>query len=429
MYMCKCFSFLLLGEDFFSVDSASKKTQSKPKTVVPVSEPPPPSGTLSPDSDELFNDDPLFGGAPSKPSAPAPAQKKKQESTKHPKTDVLFASSPEPEKSAEDEDDLFSSSSKPPAKPSPQISRAEPAKSTPPLKKEPSSKVAAKKQKTDGLFGGSDESEDDLFSAPKPKKSSQPKPTSKPATKAVDELFSDDPLEGSTLSQPKPKPASKQVKHSDDLLDDPLAGPLSQNTKPKSVTKVAKPSDDLFSDPLAGSPPPPGTKSKPVTKVAKPSDDLFSDPLAGSPPPPATKSKPVRSSDSLFSDDPLATSPPPDTRPKPKSKPVEVSDDLFDDPLATSQPPETKPKPTQRQKASESDDLFSEEPEPEPKAEIPVKKKPAGAVSLFGGIDPFAAAGKNKVGVAGKSHDKEKPSLSSPSAPEKKDDLFGKKIN
>ena len=66
---------------------------------------------------------------------------------------------------------------------------------------------------------------------------------------------------------------------------------------------------------------------------------------------------------------------------------------------------------------------------------MPAKKKPAGAVSMFGGLDPFAAAAaaKGKAGGGkgvggGKSHDQEKPRLStSPptSESEKKDNLFG----
>ena len=134
----------------------------------------------------------------------------------------------------------------------------------------------------------------------------------------------------------------------------------------------------------------------------------------------------------MFSDDPL---PAPDTRPKPqKSKPPPSEDDLFDDPLAGSRSPKMRPKPTK----SDHDDLFSDEPPtaaPSAKVdEVPAKKKPAGAVSMFGGLDPFAAAaaakGKGKGGGGGgKSHDQDKPRLSTsppPSEAEKKDNLFGK---
>ena len=137
-------------------------------------------------------------------------------------------------------------------------------------------------------------------------------------------------------------------------------------------------------------------------------------------------------SNDLFSDDPL---PAPSTRPKPqqKSKPAPSEDDLFSDPLAGSRSPKTtKPKPTK----TESNDLFSDEPPAVAKVdEVPVKKKPAGAVSMFGGLDPFAAAAaaKGKAGGGkgvggGRSHDQEKPRLStSPptSEAEKKDNLFG----
>ena len=430
--------FIYVGEDdVFLTGSTSKKTKSPAQVSEPAPQPST-GGTLSPDSDDLFKDDNLFGSGANKKPASAPAKTAKQESpavAKRPqRSDDLFTSSPEPGKRDDDSDDLFSS--KPSSnKPSPQISKAtkEPAsssKATPPLsKKEASPKIATKKKSpTGGLFGGSDESDDDLFAAPKPKKSAQPKPASK-STKAPvsDDLFSDEPFGVSTKSQSKAKPATKQAPPSDDLFTDPLAtSPPPPDTKPKSTKKAAKPvvedtDDDLFSDPLGGNlQPTSSTKSKAV----KPSgDDLFSDdPLASKSLPPQvdatrSKSKPkAKASDDLF-DDPLSTSPPPDTRPKPKSKPA--SDDLFDDPLASSPPPKTKPKPSR----TESDGLFSDEPSSPKVEEVPAKrKKPAGAVSLFGGVDPFAAAGKSKVG---KSHDQEKPRLST--SPEKKDSLFGKK--
>ena len=450
--------------------------------------------------------------------------------TKRPsqRSNDLFASSLEPDKREDDSDDLFSSSAKPPSnKPSPQVSRAKqpPAKTTPPAsKKEASPKVTTKKTtKTGGLFGESDGSDDDLFSAPKPTKSTQPKAASKrSATKvgASDDLFSDDPFGATTKSQTKAKPATvKQAPPppSDDLFTDPLATsppPPSQDVKPKPTKKTAKPVErerdddddgDLFSDPLGGGsmqqptsrgtkpkavkptaddddlfsdnplaaaaatkslPPrrvdparskpkaktkdsddlfssddpltsslPSGTRAKPAPKAAKPhSDDLFDDPLATSPPP-GTHPKPSRSKPAavaggdLFSDDPL---PAPNTLPKPhKSKPPSEGD-LFDDPLAGSFSPKTRPKPTK----AESDDLFSDELPVEPSLKVeevvPAKKKPAGAVSMFGGLDPFAAAAAARgKGGGGKSHDQKKPRLStSPPLPsseaEKKDNLFGK---
>ena len=416
-----CCNPIFSGEDddFFST---GKPSQPKPaKTAAPSVAPP--TTSLSPDSDDLFNDDPLFGGGVSKstapPTKPSPKETKKQEPAvkKRPPSNDLFASSPEPDKPSEDSDDLFSSKSKPPpAKTSPQVSKA---KSTPPVKKQASPQVVKKKTKpaatSGGLFGGSDDSEDDLFSDPKPKKPSQPKTTAKSA-RQTDDLFSDDPFESSTSSVSK--------------------------AKPKTVTtKQKETSDDLFSDPLASTPPvkaaAPATKPKQPTTSARPpanDDDLFSDPLSGSAPPTSLPGKKAKQSDDLFSGDPLLAGMAP---PRTKAKPIKTSDDLFDDPLATSPssslaapPPKTKAKPSAR---TGSHDLFSDEPdvepEPAPKVEVvPAKKKPAGAVSMFGGIDPFAAAKGRGGGGKDKSHDQVKPRLSSsPSQADKKDSLFGKK--
>ena len=375
-----------VGEDDFLIGGTSKK----PKAAAPVSKAttqPSADGTLSPDSDDLFKEDDLFSsGGSKKPSSSAPAkateakttkQKSPATASKRPqRSNNLFGSSPEPDQ--DDSDDLFSSSAKPPSnKPSPQISRAKQpsAKATPPaVKKEASPKVTTKKKTTtDGLFGGSDESDDDLFSAPKPKKSAQPKPASKPS----DDLFSDDPFEATTKSQTKTKSASssKQARPppSDDLFTDPLATSLSsssssqpkpQDVKSKAQKKATKPvergrdvdgDDDLFSDPLGG-----GSLQPTKSKAVKPADDdLFSDdPLAPTKSLPtsrqvdtAARSKPklkakeAPAGDDLFSsDDPLTSSLPPATRAKPTPKATKPSsDDLFNDPLATSPPSQGKP--------------------------------------------------------------------------------------
>ena len=432
IFRCTCIHFqgypslifsTSVGEDDDFFEAKQPKKSSKAAAPAPRTATPPP------ESDDLFSSDPLFGGEASKPSASPTCKiekrKNEQPTKKPPPSDDLFASSPEP---AGDEDELFSSRNQPPTKASPQVSKA---KTSPPLKKQPSPKAAPKKKTTTGgLFGGSDDSDDDLFSDPKPKKVTQPKPATKPAGKGKEDLFSDDPFDSSSSKSKFKAEASKQAKPPDDLFTDPLATSPPPETKAKPV-KLAKPvEDNLFSDPLATSPPPTQARPKPATKVAKPStdsDDLFSDPLSGAPPP--TRAKPKPQDDDLFSDEPLPAAPRTQTKPKAVTKPP---DDLFDDPLATTPPasaPETKPKPATR---AGSHDLFSDDVEAEPEPVAPPKKKLAGAVSMFGGIDPFAAGGgigKGKVGGKGKSHDQEKPRLStSPqsSEAEKKDNLFGK---
>ena len=113
-----------------------------------------------------------------------------------------------------------------------------------------------------GLFGESDESDDDLFSAVKSKKSTQSELALKLTTRvaASDDLFLNDPLGASTKLQSKPKPVTiKKALPSDDLFTDPLPPPQLQDTKltcksTKRVTKQVEKNDDddLFSDPIFG---------------------------------------------------------------------------------------------------------------------------------------------------------------------------------
>lgn len=265
------FSFLhahVGDDDLFSTGSMSKKSIA----AAPVSKPIPHlsvNDIFSPDSDDLFTEDNLCSGGASKTPVQATATEArscKQESPtvivaiKQPQRSIdLFASSPELDNHEEDSDDLFLSTPK--KNTSLQVSKAkQPPTSAmttlPLLKKEASPKVAIKKEMLTmgSLYGGSDESDIDLFSAPKSKKFTEPDQASKLSTRVAvsDDLFLNDPLGASYKLQSKAKPVTtKKALPSDDLFADPSLPPQLQGTKPTMKTAAANDDDDdLFSDPI-----------------------------------------------------------------------------------------------------------------------------------------------------------------------------------
>lgn len=232
-------------------------------------------------------------------------------------------------------------------------------------------KPSKSSKKVDLLFEGEEEEEGggDLFTFGAPsKKKAAPKP-SKAAKVEDDDLFAD-PLMGGVVAGTSSKPKPKAKVETDKLFGG----------------SVSPPREDLFKPPKLAK-----TETKSQLPKEKERDRLFSnDSLTGSiePPPP-----PKKSSES-----------PKVSRPAPKPK----TGGLFDD-------------------GGSDDDLFGtpEPKKPEKTEELPKKKKlPAGAVSLFGGVDPFAAAKKKTPERAlEKPPDHPEPR---PPKEHKKDDLFGK---
>ena len=245
---------------------------------------------------------------------------------------------------------------------------------------------------SDPLFGGSSAlspTSDDLFGSP---------PTSKAPPTAN-------------------KLSVKREESPDDLFGSPPTSKAPPTANKLSVKREESP-DDLFGSPPTSKAPPTANKL-PVKRESSP-DDLFAPPIK---PTPAKDSlfesvkvitKPLTSNDdNLFGDAPLpikeqqlpvstkpvVTKSPPAVKGKPppsSSKSGGLFDDSSDDELFAIKP-SIKPPPTVSVCVSvcaNSISLFlslsTQQPVVSP---APGKRKPAGAVSLFGGVDPFGAAG------------------------------------
>jgi hypothetical protein len=239
---------------------------------------------------------------------------------------------------------------------------------------------AKPKEKLGGLFDD-DESEDDLFAPSSATPTTTPSSGKAKKKPQVDELFTSAPAITTKPSSSKPaKPAVKQVKpEPSDLFgspptSDPLGGDLFTTTPARTAkTEVSLPvpneaapgqGDDLFAAPLGTKPSVslPKKPKKPQAPPTKPPDsDLFA------------------SSDSTHKGDPLSSLPSTKTK-------------------AQSPPPEDRLPGTM--------------------AAVPAKKKPAGAVSLFGGVDLLGDRGLDSSGLFGRSV-KEEDTLTSASEPKK----------
>lgn len=267
------------------------------------------------------------------------------------------------------------------------------------------------------LFGGTDSK-----STEPPKKSVPP---SKPPPKEdEDNLFGDTSV---NKAQPSQKQAPQRSKSpEDELFSDPLFGGSSTtSSKPTATTTIknkprqSESDDSLFGDPLFGGKTSSAPSKEPAPK--KPpvveDDDLFGD----------SSTKSEGSSDVFPSSKKAETNTKPIKQP-PRENGLVSSQEVTKKPPV--QPPTAK-KPAHKEKIGglfdddSDDDLFAvskpsavptQEKKPSP---VTAKKKPAGAVSLFGGVDPFGAAGIKEVGVTGKSHDK------APHTVKGKSDLLG----
>ena len=279
-------------------------------------------------------------------------------------------------------------------KPAPVASKPEPAAAPKPVAK-PASK---------DLFASDDE-EDPLNAKPAPVTASKPAPV----TASKPEPVTASKPEPAAAPKPVAKPVSKDLFASDDE-EDPL------NAKPAPVTSASKPA------PVTASKPEPAAAPKPVVKPA--SKDLFAsddeeDPLNAKPAPVTSASKPAPVT---------ASKPEPEAAPKPVVKPANKhlfgSEDEEDSsgPLSTKvlpKPQEAGSKNAGGAPANQDDGLSAEPP----------KKRPPGAVALFGGVDLFGGEQKLTFGNAGKGNSLKKQddlfaqASNKPSSPD--EDLFG----
>ena len=290
----------------------------------------------------------------------------------------------------DDDDDMFAVPKPKAAQPAVTATKTAPSA----VPKEPAKlpSAASKPAGPPGLFDGGDDDDDDMFGVPKPKSAQpavadeSPVPAKKKPAGAVS-MFGGADLFGAT----KKSPASNPTTPSDD--DDLFGGVTSKKPDAVLPTPVAKTS------PSAGRKEP----AKAPAAVSKPAgppglfdggqddddDDMFAVP----------KPKAVQSAVAATKTAPSAVGKEPAKLPSAASKPVgppglfdggddDDDDDMFGVP---------KPKAAQPAVADESP--------------VPAKKKPAGAVSMFGGADLFGPPKKSPA--------------SNPTTPSKDDDLFG----
>ena len=306
-------------------------------------------------------------------------------------------------------------------------------------------------------------------------------PNVKPVTKNPSNqkgLNEYDEPKAAPVTAPKPEPKTSKDLFASDEEDDPLKAnpaPVAKASKPEPAVASKpqpKPSKDPFAsdeedDPLKANPAPVVKASKPVPAVAskpqpKPSKDPFAsdeedDPLKANPAPVAKASKPEPavaskpqpkpSKDPFASDEedgPLKANPAPvvkASKPEPALVPKQdpkPSKDLFgsEDEEVSSGPLSTKefqkkPEASSRSASGAlpgqkvSDDLFSDDTEQSSSTTTAPKRKPAGAVAMFGGVDLFGEQ-KPAITNAAKSNSLKREKKSE--LPDN-DDLFSKKLN
>ncbi|XP_060068173.1 WASH complex subunit 2C-like [Ylistrum balloti] len=323
--------------------------------------------------------------------------------------DVLFGGAEEESPGV----NLFGSSASPgtsPVKSSPVQSKTAPAP------KVPVAKVTQKA--SSGLFDD-DDGDDDMFGSSVPKVRADSGATL-PVAGVTTEESTDSPKKDEPAKSRKPvggvsilgginpfankqqRPASESEEEEEDVMSKKIIE--EDLPKPVKTPVVAKPSQSApKADPLFGdegddlftvSKPSPQTSTK---SSNKPPEDVFS------------PNKPANNS-----------------VPKSKPSPLSMDDDEDDDDLFGRKPPPLQNDPPVKSKQgdlfgsspSSESDLFGSSPPPdeEPKVESPkVKKPPAGAVSMFGGVDPFAAMKKKQPVDSKKAPDgqtEEEPSAS-----------------
>ena len=212
------------------------------------------------------------------------------------------------------------------------------------------------------------------------------------------DLFSND----SSTKRPKQsnmvaKQQIEQDAEDGDLLGGGSAVAKTTVAKTTIVQETKKEADDLFGDSVrqsddlfASSPPPVSSHVKQTNKPEKAKQLFGSSPEA-------------KSDDDLFGPSP----PTPLPAAKPSSRPA-LSEKV-------KQPPPVKQKKDALLDDEGSDDDLFSEPQTTKTPESPVdtpaqpaKKKPPGAVALFGGVDLFGTTGKKQT----ESHDKKEPALS-----------------
>jgi len=205
-------------------------------------------------------------------------------------------------------------------------------------------KPAPTKPKASGPLSMDDSDDDDFFGKPKPP-----------------------PLSASPTPSPKPKTGPSLFSDEDD--ESSILGASAQATKP-SIRTTSKPKTDLFSNEEEESSGPPPLSASPMPS-----------------PKPSTKPK---TGPSLFSDEEEDTAKSTGPLPsKAKAGPSLFSDDDEDLFSGASKAPSTKA----------VDNTDSEKPRP---------KKPAGAVSMFGGVDLFGGGTAKSVEKKGDEMPKKK---------------------
>ncbi|OWF44676.1 WASH complex subunit 2A-like isoform X2 [Mizuhopecten yessoensis] len=321
--------------------------------------------------------------------------------------DVLFGGAEEESPGV----NLFGS----PASPGTSPEKSSPVKSkAAPTPKAPVTKVTQKS--SSGLFN--DDDDDDMFGSSAPKVRADSGATL-PVAGVTTEESSD---------TPKNKEATKPWK--------PVGGVSIMGGIDPFAIKKRRPvgesdeEDDVGPKKTEVKEPPEPAQSAPVTKKVDPlfgddddSDDMFTVSKPSPKPSTISATKPPQKTEDVFSPNKPANT----SVPKPKPGPLSVDDDEDDDdmfgrkppPLQLDSPAKSKVGDVFSSSPSSESDMFGSSPPAleEPQTAPPkVKKPPAGAVSMFGGVDPFAAMKKKQAVESEKTAEdsEEQPSASVP---------------